>query len=55
MAKNGGRISDDELERLKASVSLEAVVKAAGIALENAARTWWGAARSTTTRRLRSR
>ncbi len=34
MAKNGGRISDDELARLKASVSLEAVVKAAGVRLE---------------------
>ena len=33
MAKNGGRISDDELERLKVSVSLEAVVKAAGVVL----------------------
>ena len=33
MAKNGGRICDDELARLKASVSLEAVVKAAGVVL----------------------
>ncbi len=34
MAKNGSRIGDDELASLKASVSLEAVVRAAGVALE---------------------
>jgi DNA primase catalytic core len=34
MAKNGSRIGDDELAALKASVSLEAVVRAAGVALE---------------------
>jgi DNA primase len=34
MAKNGSRIGDDELAQLKASVSLESVVRAAGVALE---------------------
>lgn len=34
MAKNGSRIGDDELAELKASVSLESVVRAAGVALE---------------------
>jgi DNA primase catalytic core len=34
MAKSGSRIGDDELASLKASVSLEAVVRAAGVALE---------------------
>lgn len=34
MAKNGGRIGDDELALLKAGTSLEAVVRAAGVALE---------------------
>ena len=44
------RIADEEIERLKKEVDLAELVVRSGVELKRPARTWWAAARSTTTR-----
>ncbi len=44
------RIPAEELERIKGEIGLVRVVEASGVELNGTAKTWWAAARSTTTR-----